>query len=40
VKAIAGRNRRFFFTKDEVHAFLKEANDETYLMLKVQEKNY
>jgi integrase len=28
------------FTKDEVHAFLKEANDETYLMLKVQEKNY
>ncbi|KAH0816055.1 hypothetical protein GEV33_006736 [Tenebrio molitor] len=23
------------FTKDEVHAFLKEANDETYLMLKV-----
>jgi hypothetical protein len=28
------------FTKDEVHAFLKEGNDETYLMLKVQEKNY
>jgi hypothetical protein len=28
------------FTKDEVHAFLKETNDETYLMLKVQEKNY
>jgi hypothetical protein len=28
------------FTMDEVHAFLKEANDETYLMLKVQEKNY
>ncbi|KAJ3618874.1 hypothetical protein MTP99_005676 [Tenebrio molitor] len=23
------------FTKDEVHAFLKEANDETYLILKV-----